>query len=242
MRDHARAARARRTPPHDAAETGERGAGGERDGDLQTPPEAVEAQDLPALRGGDAGKLGVGVDDHRVPDGAQHRQVGLGVGVGKGGGEVDPLPRGELAQREHLALAVVEGPVGAAGVAAVAHLQARADATVEDEHVGEQVGHLLRGGGDDVDGPPRILVGVGALEHLRVQPRQHPGEHARRHALQVAHGHPGEHLADAPAHLVGPIVGRAAQAKAEVLVEVAQQPPARDHPRLVGRAREEDAG
>ena len=70
--------------------------------------------------------------------------------------------------------------------------------------MGEQVGHLLRGGGDDVDGPARVLMGVGALEHLRIQARQHPGEHARRETLQVAHRHAGDHLPDALAHLVGP--------------------------------------
>ncbi len=90
-------------------------------------------------------------------------------------------------------------------------------------------------------GIARVLVRVGAREHLRVQPRQHAGEHARGHPLEVAHAHPRDHLADAPAHVVGAVVGRAAQPEAEVLVDVAQQPRARDHPRLVGRAGEEDA-
>ena len=226
---------------HDGAETAERGGGAERDEHLQAPPEVVEAQDLPALAGGDAGEVGVGIDDDGVPDGAQHRQVGLGVGVGVGGGEVDALARGELAQRVDLALAVVEGPGGAAGVAAFDDLQARADAAVEGEHVGEQVGHLLGGGGDDVDGLAGVLVAVGALEHLRVQAREHAGEHARGHALQVADGDAGEHLPHPHPDGVGPVVGRAAQAEAQVLVEVAEQLRARDHARLEGRAREEDA-
>src|SRR5580704_18572365 len=98
------------TPPHDTPEPGETKTGGERHRDLQAAPEVVEAQNLPALLGGDAGKLGVGVDDHGVPDGAQHRQVGLRVGVGKRSSEVDALPCGKFAQREHLALAVVERP------------------------------------------------------------------------------------------------------------------------------------
>ncbi len=152
------------------------------------------------------------------------------------------LPRSELAQREHLALAVVEGPVSATGVAAVADLQARADAAVEDEHVRHQIGHLLRGCGDYVDRQPGVLVSVGTLKHLRVEPRQHPGEHARGHALQVAHGTPAS---------ISPTRRRTAsaqssveprRAEAQVLPEVAKQTPPGDHPRLVGRAREEDAG
>ena len=182
----------------------------------------------------------VGVDDHRVAHGAQHRQVGLGVRVGVGGAQVDPLALGQLAHREHLALAVVERARRAARVAAFDDLRARAEAAVEGEHVRQQVGHLLRGGGHDVHRPARVLVRVGALEHLRIQPRQHPGEHARGQALQVAHGHVGDHLPHALAHLIGAIVGRAAQAEAQVLIRVAREPPARDHARLVSGAREED--
>ena len=84
-----------------------------------------------------------------------------------------PLALGDLAHREHLALAIVERPRRPAGVAAVDDLRARAEAAVEVEHVREQVGHLLRGRGQDVDRQTRVLVGVSALEHLRVQARQH---------------------------------------------------------------------
>ena len=85
-------------------------------GGLQAPAELLEAHDLPALLARDAPQLGVGVDRHRVPDGAQHRQVGLRVGVGVGGGQVDALGRRQLAHRHRLALAVGEGPRGAPGV------------------------------------------------------------------------------------------------------------------------------
>ncbi len=88
----------------------------------------------------------------------------------------------------------------------------------------QQIGHLLGGGGHDVHQPARVLVRVGALEHLRIQPRQHPREHARGQALQITHWHAGDHLPHALAHLVGAIVGRAAQAKAQVLVHVAREP------------------
>jgi len=45
---------------------------------------------------------------YRVADGTQHRQVRLGVRVGIGSGQVDVLALGQIAHREHLALAVVE--------------------------------------------------------------------------------------------------------------------------------------
>ena len=106
---------------------------------------------------------------------------------------------------------------------------------------GGQVRHLLRGRGQDVHGNARILMGVGALEHLWVQPRKHPSEHARREPLQVAHRHPRDHLPHALAHVIGAIIGRAAQAEAEVLVQIPRQTRARDHSRLIGRTSEEHA-
>jgi hypothetical protein len=85
-------------------------------------------------------------------------------------------------------------------------------------------------------------VRVGPLEHLRVQTRQHAREHARGEPLEVAHAHAGDHLADAPAHVVGAFVGRATQAKAQVLEHVARQAATGDHAALEGRAREVDPG
>ena len=227
--------------PGDPAQAAERGGEAHRGEHLQAAAEAIQVQHLPALLRGDAPEVGVGVDDHRVAHGAQHRQVRLGVRVGVGGGQVDALALGQLAHREHLALAVVEGPGRPARVAAVDDLRARAEAAVEGEHVRQQIGHLLGGRGQDVHGHARVLVGVGAREHLRVQPREHAREHPRREPLQVADAHAGDHLPDAPAHVVGAIVGRAAQAEAQVLVGVARQAAARDHPRLIGGAGEEDA-
>jgi len=72
--------------------------------------------------------------------------------------------------------------------------------------MGEQIRHLLRGGGEDIHGHARILVGVGAGEHLRVQPRQHTRQHAGRQALEVAHAHAGDHFSDTPAHVVGAVI------------------------------------
>jgi len=41
--------------------------------------------------------------------------------------------------------------------------------------------------------------------------------------------------------MIGAVVGRPAQAEAQVLVGVADETAARDHPGLIGRTREEDA-
>ena len=59
-------------------------------------------------------------------------------------------------------------------------------------------------------------MGVGAREHLRIQARQHAGEHARGQALQVAHARARDHAAHAPAHVVGALVGGPEQAEAQV--------------------------
>ena len=103
---------AARTQPPSAATATKRGE------HLQATPEPIQAQDLPALLRGDPPQVLIGVDDHRMTHGAQHRQIRLGVRVGVGGSQVDPLALGQLAHREHLALAVVERSRGAPGVAA----------------------------------------------------------------------------------------------------------------------------
>ena len=91
-------------------------------------------------------------------------ETGVRVGVGGRRGRCPRArPPGDLLG---LALAVDEGPVGAPGVDAVAGLRARADAAVEPEHVGQHLGELVRGGGDDVDRPPGVLVLVGGLQDL----------------------------------------------------------------------------
>ena len=97
-------------PPRSALRSPTRAAKAKAAAGLQPPAELLEAHDLPALLARDAAQLGVGVDDDRVADGPQHRQVGLRVRVGIGGGEVDALGGGQLAHRHRLALAVGEGP------------------------------------------------------------------------------------------------------------------------------------
>src|SRR5215218_2092394 len=57
------------------AEAGDGGEESDGEGDEAT-AEALEAQRLPALLAGDRRQRRVGVDRHRVADGAQHRQVG----------------------------------------------------------------------------------------------------------------------------------------------------------------------
>src|SRR6476646_7364691 len=86
---------------------------GERD---QAATEALETERLPTLLAGERRRARVGVDGDRVTDRAQHRQVGERVGVGVGGGELDPVPVGEFLHRRDLALAVDERPVEATGV------------------------------------------------------------------------------------------------------------------------------
>ncbi len=94
---------------------------------------------------------GVRVDRDGVADGAQHRQVRLRVRVRVRLREVDPLLRRALADRLGLPLAIGERALGLAGVDAVAHLRARADAAVEEQDVRHQLGHLVRRGGHDED-------------------------------------------------------------------------------------------
>ena len=61
-----------------------------------------------------------------------------------------------------LTLAVCEQATLAAGVDAIEHLRARADAAVEARARSDSMlGHLLRGRGADVDRPARILMLVG---------------------------------------------------------------------------------
>ena len=87
--------------------------------DAQLAAQTFEAHDLPPLLARHARQFLVRVDRHRMPDEAQHRQVGLGIAVRVGRGEVDPLARGEVTDRLRLALAIVERAALAAGVDAV---------------------------------------------------------------------------------------------------------------------------
>ena len=211
-------------------------------GDAQLAAEALEAQRLPALVAGHACQLLVRVDGHGMPDEAEHRQVGLRIAVGVAGGEVDLLALGQLADRLRLALAVVERAALAAGVDAVDDLGDAADRAVEGQDDRQQLRHLLRGRGADEDRPARVLMLVGQLEHARVQARQDAGQHGRREPLQVAHMDALEQLPDALADGVRARVGRAAQAEDDVLVGVARDVAAGDHPGAVGRAAELERG
>jgi hypothetical protein len=58
---------------------GQSGAGPERRDHLQAPPEAVELDHLPAMLRGYPPQRPVGIDDDRVTDRLQHRQVRLRV-------------------------------------------------------------------------------------------------------------------------------------------------------------------
>jgi hypothetical protein len=122
---------------------------------------------------------------------------------------------------------------------AVDDLRARPETAVEGQHPRQQVGHLLRGGGENVDGHAGVLMGVGALEHLWVEPRQHAAEDPRGEALEIADTDPRDHLPDPLADVVGPVIGRAEEPETDVLIDVHHQPPARDHPCFIRSPGEE---
>ena len=208
------------------------------DRDAQAAAQPLEPQDLPALLAGDPRQRRVRVHGHGMTDRAQHRQVGLGVRVRPRRRQVDALALGQLADRLRLALAVGERAAGPAGVLAVERLEHRADRAVERQHDRHQLRHLLRRRGADEHRSPGVLVLVGDRQHARVQPRQHAREHVRREPLHVAHTYALEQLRDAHPHRVGALVGRAAQAEAQVLPRVRGQPAARDQAGLVRRAAE----
>ena len=220
------------------ARAAERRGAGQRARVTQPPVEALEAQDLPALLARHASELAVGVDRDRVPDRAQHRQVGLGVRVRPRRRQVDALALRQLPHRLRLPFPVGERPARPPRVLAVDDLRPRADRAVERQHDREQLRHLLRRRRADHDRPPRVLVAVGELEHPRVQPREHAGQHVGREPLEVAHAHAGQQLPDPRSQRVGAGVGRAAQAEQDVLVRVAQQHAAVDEPGPVRRAPE----
>ena len=67
-----------------------------------------------------------------------------------------------------------------------ADLVAGADAAVHPEHLGQLLDQLVAGGADDEGRAALVLVAVDLVEHLRVDPRQDPGQHLRAHPLDVA--------------------------------------------------------
>ena len=133
-------------------------------------------------------QLAVGVDHDGVTDDLEHRQIGLRVRVGVALGQIDPLALGELPNRLGLLAAVDEQALGLAGVHPVD--DARRTATRSPPSNASTWASICasspRRRGDDVDPPARVLVLVGDLEHLRVEPRQHPGEDVGPEALEVA--------------------------------------------------------
>ena len=126
--------------------------------------------------------------------------------------EIDPLGGGPLADGLGLALAIGERAIRLAGVDAVAHLRARPNAAVEDQHVRHQLGHLVRGGGHDEDLPASVLVLVGLAEDVRIHARQHAREHLVAEPLEVAHARAGNRVEDPAPERVAARVGGAAAA------------------------------
>src|ERR671915_1548770 len=206
--------------------------------DLDDRAEAIEAHDPPTFGARHLLERGVRVHGHRVADRPHHRQVGLRIRVRERLGQVDPLAGRDLADRLRLALAVCERAGGTAGVHAVAHLRAHPDPAVEHQHVGEHLGELLRGRGDDIGRAARVLVRVGLAQHVLVEQRQDPGEHVRSEPLEVDHALPRERVEDALAELVRALVGRAPDPELQVCPDIAHQLAPRQHPVLVGRAPE----
>ncbi len=181
------------------AEAGDRRQQRYRDGD-EAPSEPLEAHRLPSLLLGDLRQGRVGVDDDRVADRAQHRQVGERVRVGVGGGEVDVVLGGEGLHRLDLARAVDEGTVEAAGEVAVGvDLVAGADPALHAEHLGQRLDHAVAGGADDEGGAPGVLVAVDLVEHLRVDARQDRRHHLRAHPLDRLGGDPRDQRRGRPA-------------------------------------------
>src|SRR5436190_6925946 len=177
-----------------------------------------------------------------MADGAQHRQVARAVRVGPRLGEVDAALRSQLAHPHRLALAVAERPVEAPGVEAVALLELRARRAVEEQDVGEHLGGPLRRRRDDEHRAPGVLMLVGGLEHLRVQPRQDARQHHRAQPLDVRDAPILEERADAVAHDDGPLVGRASQPELDVLHGVTGELPARRQTRAARRTGPVEAG
>ena len=66
-------------------------------------------EDGPSPRPGETEEAGVGVDDARVVDGLEHREVGEGVAIKIGALEVDIGGRGPILGASDFALAVTEG-------------------------------------------------------------------------------------------------------------------------------------
>ncbi len=222
-----------------AADATRRGRHCKRSRGLEPAAEALEPEDLPSLLAGHSAELLVGVHGDGVTDGTQHRQVRFRVGVRIGGGEINALADGELADGNRLSLAVGEHAAGAARVDAVMDLgDARADRAVEGEHVGKHLGQLLRSCGDDVGPSPRVLMLVGDGQHLRVQARQDPRQDVRAEPLDVADPRPLQARRDAVAQRRGALVRRAVEPEADIGPGVGRELAASEEAGSVGRARE----
>ena len=142
--------------------------------------ELVELERRPGPLDRDPLELPVGVDDHRVADRFEERQVGVAVGVGGRCGQVESLLLRELADRGGLSFAVCAAE-RASGVDAVDDLAGRADRAVEAELARELLDDLLQRCRDDVDGLAALAVALDELERLPIdeglQNRLHCGGH-----------------------------------------------------------------
>jgi hypothetical protein len=146
---------------------------------------------------------------------------------------------GEAAHRLDLALAVDERSLDVAGQGAVGgDLVARADTPLEPEHVRQQLDERVRGGADDERRAARVLVRVDLVHHLRVDPRQDPGEQVGSHARDVLLGDPPEQVLDEREHGLRALVGRTVEAEAHVVEPPGDQLAAAHHPRPVRGAAE----
>ena len=183
----------RRTPP--SRPDGRAGAEHERDPEqrgrvdrVPTPGRErglVEAEDRPAAVERELSQPLVGVDDDRVADRFEERQVGVAVRVRGRGGEVVAVLGGERPERGCLPLAV-RRPQRAAGVDAVHDLARRADRPVEAELARELLDDLLQRRRDDVCRLAAVAVLVGERERLPVDERlQHRLHCAGDEAAQV---------------------------------------------------------
>ncbi|HET7053933.1 MAG TPA: hypothetical protein VFI09_08475 [Solirubrobacterales bacterium] len=101
---------------------------------------------------------------------------------------------------------------------------------VHAEHGGEQLDHAVAGGADDEGGAAGVLVGVDLVEHLRVDARQDRRHHLRVHPFDRARGDAGDQVPRHAQHIARALVGRAAQAVAQVLHRPARQLTAADDP------------
>src|ERR687898_834299 len=149
---------------------------------------------------------------------AQHRQVRDRVRVGPGLIQVDAMPVGEPLHRLDLPLAVDERPLDIARERPVRrHLVAGPDPALEAEHLGEQLDERTARRADYENRAPGVLMHVDLFHHLRIDPGEDAGEQVRGHARDLRFGNSPEQVLDHGEQRLCALVGRAAEAKAQVV-------------------------